>query len=167
MEAIEKDTSLTNIKAIAAGGYIVGLKEDGTVVAAGGESGAPDVSSWRNIKAIAAEEVLIVGLKEDGTVVTVGCAGGCGESIVSEWTDIVAIAAGRRLIVGLKKDGTVVSTWQNWGKVDVSKWRNITAIAAFNKIVGLKENGKVEAVGGHVYDEKLLKDIKQPTCLVP
>lgn len=155
----EEIAGWTNIKSVAAGGYIVGLKDDGTVVDAG--DGAPDVSSWRGIKAIATEEVIIAGLKEDGTVVTVGCWGGC------EWTDIVAIAAGRRLLVGLKKDGTVVATMENWGKVDVSKWKNITAVAAFNKIVGLKENGKVEAVGDHVYDVKTFKDIKQPSCLIP
>lgn len=162
----EEISGWTNIKAVAGGGRIVGLKEDGTVVVAGAD--APDVSSWRDIKAIAAEEVLVVGLKEDGTVVTVGCSGGCGESIVSEWTDIVAIAAGRRLIVGLKKDGTVVAAGGNWaGQLNVSKWKNITSIAAFNKTVGLKENGKVESTGEHIYDVKTLKNIKQPTCLIP
>ncbi len=79
----------TNIKAIAAGSYhTLGIKEDGTVVAAGGNwYGQINVSDWTNIKAIAAGMVTTIGLKEDGTVVAVGW-NYYGQLNVSDWTNI-------------------------------------------------------------------------------
>lgn len=53
--------------------HTVGLRSDGTVVAAGPRcSKACDVMSWRNIIAIAAGKYHTVGLKSDGTLVAVG-----------------------------------------------------------------------------------------------
>ena len=51
----------------------IGLKVDGTVVAAGdNDNGQCNVSSWRDIVAVAAGVYHTVGLKADGTVVAVG-----------------------------------------------------------------------------------------------
>ena len=53
--------------------HTVGLKSDGTVVAAGdNDEGQCDVSGWRDVVAVAAGECHTVGLKADGTVVAVG-----------------------------------------------------------------------------------------------
>jgi len=59
---------------VAAGWYhTVGLKDDGTVVAVGDNSGGQcDVGNWTGITQVAAGGSDTVGLKSDGTVVAVG-----------------------------------------------------------------------------------------------
>ena len=53
--------------------YTVGLKADGTVVAAGdNEYGQCDVSGWKDIIAVSAGYYHTVGLKKDGTVMATG-----------------------------------------------------------------------------------------------
>lgn len=55
---------------------------------AGGSAWQPiDVSSWSNIKAVAAGADHVIGLKEDGTVVATG-SGGWGQINVSGWSNI-------------------------------------------------------------------------------
>jgi alpha-tubulin suppressor-like RCC1 family protein len=140
----------SDVATIAAGMYhTVGLKKDGTVVAAGdNRNGQSKVSTWTNIKAIAAGTYHTVGLKEDGTVVAVGF-GDYGQLNVSPWKNIKAIAAGTYHTVGLKEDGTVVAVGRNGnGEMNVSEWKNIKAVAASQyHTVGLKEDGTVVAVG--------------------
>src|SRR3989338_1962037 len=70
---------VTNVSAevnpqVAAGDdYILGLKNDGTVVAIGNNDfGQCDVSDWSDIVEVAAWNNFTVGLKSDGTVVAVG-----------------------------------------------------------------------------------------------
>jgi beta-lactamase regulating signal transducer with metallopeptidase domain len=59
-------SSWTDIVAISAGPrYAVGLKNDGTVVST---TGGPDLSGWKDIRAITAS-IVTSGLKKDGTVV--------------------------------------------------------------------------------------------------
>ena len=74
---------------VAAGGFhTVGLKADGTVVAAGRNNhGQCGVSGWTDIVAVAAGGGHTVGLKADGTVAAVGY-NGYGQCDVSGWTDI-------------------------------------------------------------------------------
>ena len=74
---------------IAAGDYhTVGLKKDGTIVAAGeNTNGQCDVSGWTEIVAVAAGGSHTVGLKADGTVVAVGY-NKYGQCNISGWTDI-------------------------------------------------------------------------------
>ena len=65
-------------KCLSAGGsHTVGLKSNGTVVATGNNNygryyGRCEVSSWKNVVAIAAGGYHTVGLKSDGTVVATG-----------------------------------------------------------------------------------------------
>ena len=55
---------------------MVGLKADGTVVAAGvGVNGECDVKKWRNIVAISSGANCTVGLKADGTIEAAGVMG--------------------------------------------------------------------------------------------
>jgi hypothetical protein len=63
-----------DIIAIAAwDSYLLGLKEDGTVVSAGLDSfGRCDVSGWTDIVSIAAGSTMSAGVRSDGTVVTAG-----------------------------------------------------------------------------------------------
>ena len=135
---------------LAAGSlHTVGLKADGTVVAAGwNRDGQCDVSDWTDIVAVAAGSFHTIGLKADGTVVAVG-TNGVAQCNVSGWTDIVAVAAGGSHTVGLKADRTVVAAgWNQDGQCDVSGWTDIVAVAAGNShTVGLKADGTVVAVG--------------------
>ena len=124
--------------------FTIGLKTDGTVVAAGyNGNGLSNVSGWNDIIAISAGQRHIVGLKADGTVVAVG-SNGSGQCNVSGWKDIVAISAGLYQTIGLKADGTVVTTHSRY---NVSDWKDIIAISAGggNFVVGLKADGTAVA----------------------
>ncbi len=111
-------------------------------------NGQLNVSSWTNIKAVAASANHTVGLKEDGTVVATG-NNDYGQLNVSSWTNIKAIAAGQGHTVGLKEDGTVVAVGDNYyGQCNLSSWTTVTAVAAGPDFtIGLKENGTVVGVG--------------------
>ena len=135
---------------IAAGwDYTVGLKADGTVVAAGrNDYGKCNVRDWTDIVSIAADYHHTVGLKADGAVVAAG-DNGHGQCKVRDWTDIVSIAAGDDHTVGLKADGTVVAAgWNKYGQCKVRDWTDIVSIAAGGaRTVGLKADGTVVATG--------------------
>jgi VCBS repeat-containing protein len=137
---------------VAAGGFhTVGLKSDGTAVAAGLLSdGQCDVSGWSGIVEVAGGDKHSVGLKSDGTVVAAGLdsSGQCG---VSEWSDVTAVTTGDNHTVGLKSNGTVVAVGANGdGQLGVSGWSDIVAIAAGQAhTVGLKSDGTAVAVGNN------------------
>jgi Bacterial Ig-like domain (group 3)/Peptidase_C39 like family/Regulator of chromosome condensation (RCC1) repeat len=138
---------------VAAGNCLtVGLRFDGTVIAAG--SVGLDVSDWTNITMVAAGDGQTVGLKSDGTVVATG-SNSSGQCNVNSWNNITQVAAGMEHTVGLKSDGTVVVVGQNSiGQCDVSSWTGITQIAAGNyRTVGLKSDGTVVATGDNQYGE--------------
>jgi hypothetical protein len=137
-------TSWTHMKAVEAGGYhIVGLKEDGTVVATG-DSSESSVSKWSDIVAISAGSRYTVGLKSDGTVVASGLNDE-NQCDVSRWMNIVSVSAGMNHTVGLRDDGTVVAVGDNYlDKCEVSSWKDIVAISAGNdQTLGLKKDGTV------------------------
>ncbi len=133
--------------------HTVGLKSDGTVVAAGrNDNGQCDVSGWVDIVAVSAGGFHTVGLKSDGTVVAVGYNSN-GQCNVSNWTDIVAISAGAEHTVGLRSDGTVVAVGYNDdGECNVSDWTDIVSVSTGGYYtVGLKSDGTVVAVGENDY----------------
>ena len=135
--------------------HTVGLKADGTVVAAGdNEHGQCNVSGWTDIVSISADDYHTVGLKADGTVVAAG-ENDDGQYKVSDWRDIVSIAAGDDHTVGLKADGTVVAAGCNDdGQCNVSDWTDIVSIAADGgRTVGLKADGTVVATGYNGYGQ--------------
>ena len=141
---------------VAAGGaHTVGLKCDGTVVAAGYNLyGQCNVGSWTDIVQVAAGYYHTVGLKSDGTVVAVGWNydGRCN---VGSWTDIVQVAAGGSHTVGLKSDGSVVAVGRNdYGQCDVGDWTNMVQVAAGGiHTLGLRCDGSVVAVGRNDYGQ--------------
>ena len=158
----------TNIVTVAAGhfysfddererhihGFTVGLRTDGTVVAAGDMSySMSDINSWADVNGLAAANGsvwsgLIVGLRTDGTVVT----SHQGYFDLSNWSNIVSVSAGRRLAAGLRANGTVASTLE---QQELNNWTDIVAISAGgntffnNHIVGLRSDGTVLSVGSH------------------
>ena len=62
------------IRQIALGPYwVLGLKQDGTVLAAGIDGGTPpDVSGWTDIAEVSNGLTYCVGVKNDGTLVFAG-----------------------------------------------------------------------------------------------
>ena len=139
---------------VSAGGeHTVGLKSDGTVVAAGDNKyGQCDVSGWKDIVAVSAGRAHTIGMKSDGTVVAAG-DNQHGQCDVSGWKNIVAVSAGSFYTVGLKSDGTVVAAGDNpCGQCDVSGWKDIVAVSAGSfHTVGLKSDGTVVAAGNNQF----------------
>ena len=147
------DYPWTNIIEVSMGfKLMVGLKDDGTVIAVGdNDYGQCNVNSWKNIVSIDAGNYHVVGLKSDGTVVATGGFMGNGSATrVSSWKNIIAVEAGYDFTLGLKDDGTVLFTGHdpnNIGK-QVAQWTDIIAISAgLNHAVGLKKDGTVVAAG--------------------
>ena len=138
----------------------VGLRSDGTVVAAGSnEDGECDVSDWRDIIAVSTGNGCIFGLKANGTVIAVG--NNLDEQCeVSNWTNIVAVSAGQWHTVGLRADGTVVAVGSTIdGQCSVSGWRDIVAVSAGSDFTaGLRSDGTVVATG-QLFDVSGWKDI--------
>ena len=131
---------------------VIGLKEDGTVVADccyKSSSAYYKISEWKDIVAISIEFNYTVGLKRDGTATADGNYIFQKQGFVFEWKDLVAIATGHNHTIGLKKDGTLVATGDNqYGQCNVSGWRDIVAIATgFSHTLGLKKDGTVIAAG--------------------
>lgn len=154
--APEGAVSRSPITDVAAGEYFtLGLRQNGTVVAAGDNGkGQCDVSGWTEIEAISAGLQHSVGLTRDGAVVATG-DDELGQCDVADWEDIVQISAGYGHTVGLKADGTVVAAGYNGdGQCNVGKWRDIVAIAAGGwHTIGLKDNGTVVATGYNKYGQ--------------
>ena len=107
--------------------HTVGLKKDGTVVAAGSNSdGQCNVSAWQGIQAIDCGAYHTVGLKADGTVIAVG-RNVSGQCNVSDWQDIIAVACTDYDTIGLKSDGTVVATgYHDYSAL--SGWTDVVSI---------------------------------------
>jgi alpha-tubulin suppressor-like RCC1 family protein len=133
--------------------HTLGLKSDGTVVAAGYNScGQCDVGNWTDIIQVDGGGEHTVGLKSDGTVVAAGY-NGYGQCNVGNWTDVVQVVAGRQHTVGLKSDGTVVAVGLNeYSQCNVGNWMDIVQVAAGANswhTVGLRSDGTVVSVGGN------------------
>ena len=142
--------------------HIVGLKADGTVVAAGGNYyGQCNVSGWKDIVAVSAGSFHTVGLRADGTVAAVG-NNKSGQCNVSDWKDIVAVSAGFQHTVGLRSDGTVVAVgYDLYYQCDVSDWKDIVAVSAGGiHTVGLRADGTVAAVGDNTSGQCDVSDWK-------
>lgn len=103
-----------NISILAAGqNHIVGLRENGSLVAGGSNIFRKhDVEKWTGILSVAVGHYHTVGLRMDGTVVATG-NNSDHQCDVTRWRDIAAISAGYCHTVGLKTDGTLVATGNN------------------------------------------------------
>ena len=144
----------SNIKAVYVGGnHTIGLKYDGSVVAAGSGNEC-NVDDWSNINSIAAGGGCTIGLMNNGRVLATG-NNGSGQCNVNNWMSIASISNNSNYTVGLKTDGTVVATGENMsGQCNVSDWNDIIAIELGSGhtiysgfTVGLKSDGTVVATG--------------------
>ena len=153
------ETESIAMVAAGSGGHIIGLRADGTVVAAGNNThGQCNIDSWTDIIHVAAGHWHTVGVKADGTVIATGW-NDYGQCDVAGWTDIVQVAAGLFHTVGVKSDGTVVATTiskpsDDDGQCDVADWTDIAQVsAAWDHTVGLKADGTVVATGDNYYGQ--------------
>ena len=154
---------LSGVVAIAAGGFhTVALKNDGSVLAWGGnyygQTTVP-VAAQSGVTAIAAGEGDTVALKNDGSVLAWGDNGfGQTNVPVAARSGVTAIAAGEGHIVALKNDGSVLAWGANyWGATTVpaAAQSGVAAIAAggdcddscTGHTVALKHEGNVLAWG--------------------
>ncbi|MBH5317850.1 hypothetical protein I6N90_08535 [Paenibacillus sp. GSMTC-2017] len=150
-DELENVYTWKDIKAVEGRNEVVmGLKNDGTVVAEGDYRYRDEVTKWTDIVAISTFYSAF-GLKRDGTVVAAGpCA--VTRCKVEEWTDIIAIAAGENHTVGLRNDGTVISTGSNkYGQRNIEDWTDIVAIdASYYYTLGLKSDGSLVLAGSYL-----------------
>lgn len=150
----QKTQTWTDIVAVAAGkSHVVGLRRDGTVLAAaagGLEIGdeAFDYSNWGDIVSVAAGMAHSVGLKKDGTVVATG-NNDLGQCAVQDWKNVVAIAAGYVHTFGLCKDGTVLIAGNYTdGLFDFTARASIRALCSGSLLAaGVTENGRIFVTG--------------------
>ena len=117
-----------------------------------------DVSSWKNITAIACGWDWTVGLRADGTAVSTHNWRYEHEIDLSGWSGITAIAAGSYHIVGLKADGTVVATGTRLGVDDgqcaVESWSDVVQIICRgDDTIGLRADGTVLITGALLHRE--------------
>jgi len=150
----DKIADWNGIVSVAASPYhTVGLKSDGTVVAAGlNLYGQCDVSDWKNIIAVAVGEFHTVGLRSNYTVITTPVTWAVSLNDAKDWDDIIAIQAGDNFTIGLKKDGSLVSTLENHV---VTRWKGVTAISAgYGHIVGLLEDKTIISDGDFTLDDQ-------------
>lgn len=103
----ELDTWNDIISISAKGNFVVGLKEDGSVVMAGK---VPEyyvgTKTWNDIISISTGQQYIIGLKSDGTLVAQG-HNGDHQVDIDDWTDIVSISTGWRHTIGLDSNGEI------------------------------------------------------------
>ena len=127
--------------------HTVGLKADGTVIAAGrNQEGQCAVESWKNVTAIDCGAYHTVGLLSDGTVVAVG-RNSEAQCNVQSWTGIVAIACTDYDTIGLRSDGTVVHTGYH-AYPELAGWTNVVSIGGGSyAAVALTESG--QALSSH------------------
>ena len=100
--------------AVAAGwNHVVGLRRDGTVLAAGSHNDRQcDTSGWQDIMAIAAGNFHTLGLRKDGKVLATGLNDN-KQCDVKNWNNVVAVAGGWKHSVALCNNGKVLAVGRN------------------------------------------------------
>ena len=145
----------TDIVDISAGlGFAIGLKRDGTVVTAGSLWNNDNYNGWNEIIAFEAGDGYAYGVLSNGSIVD------HANRRYNNWENIVSVKIGSyntgdnrsfgSFLIALREDGTVVSD----GKIDISDWTGITAVAAGRDfVVGLRADGTVVAAGINNYGQ--------------
>ncbi len=158
------------------GSHIIGIKKDGTLIAAGDNTvGQCDVmpatggngvlprmqvslEQFNDVVSFFHLDAGVCALQKDGTVTTINM-GECTEQI-EQWTDIeklIKLSYGG--IAGIRKNGTVVIAANKeiidyygencYGFEDYKNWTNIIDVTDFGlKIFGLRSDGTIVATGG-------------------
>lgn len=135
-------------KIVAAERITVGVRKDGTAVAAR-DDGQWAVQDVTNVTSVATGLTHTLLLKKDLTVVAVYANDVYGETAVSEWSNIIMVAAGLYTSYGLTASGTVYGIGRNtYGQTSVSNWSNVVTIAAGEgHVAGITSSGRVYTAG--------------------
>ncbi len=113
---------------VAGYNHVVGLKNDGTVVAAGkNDAGQCNVQDWTDVVCVAAGMYYTAGVKADGTLVFAGDTANLGQMDM-DMTDVVAISGSDYMLMALLKDGTV-KTWTSNGRSSQG-WEDAVQVCA-------------------------------------
>ena len=149
-EQVEQIKTLQTVRAklpqgkLAVGFYhTVGLRADGTVLAAGrSDEGQCDVSAWTGVTAVACGAYHTIGLRVDGTVIAAG-RNTEGQCDVSAWTGVIAVACSDYNTLALLQDGTVISTgYQPF--TELSGWKDVVYLSGGSYgAVAISADGRV------------------------
>lgn len=102
------------------GDFVLGLKSDGSVVAAGdNDNGQCNVEQWQDITRISAGNGISVGLKADGSAI---CAGFSDYdlSCVEQWEKLKEIDSGASFVLGIDEDGR--QHFAGFGEFNIDLW---------------------------------------------
>ena len=135
--------------------HTVGLKADGTVLAAGrNDEGQCKVSGWTDVVAVACGAYHTVGLRADGTVLAAG-RNDEGQCSVQSWTGVKAVACSDYNTLALLNDGTVVSAgYQPF--TELSGWKDVSFLSAGSYgAVAVSADGRVYSSHPSLRSEEL------------
>ena len=127
-------------------GHIVGIRKDGTAVAAGDNSyGQCDVEGYSEIVDVSVSENRTVLLKSDGTAVFLGERSADGFTADS----ILFAEAAKNHTAAVLSDGTVTAVGSNdFGQCETEKWTDIVQVAVGDRFtIGLKSDGSAVSAG--------------------
>ncbi len=124
---------------------VIGLRYDGTVVAAGNIG---KVSSWKDMVAVATGGYHALGLRADGTVFAAG-NNQKGQCNVAHWQNVKAIAAGPDISFALLENGDILEQGTFAEKGNRISGENAVAIAAMgNNLIYLRADGTASTAYG-------------------
>ena len=133
---------------------VIGLRKDGSVVAISLDSIEHGANGWTNIVDLWTNGWLTIGLKKDGTLISTYDdfdVDNLTEGVVDTRPvvdNVDTFSAGAYHSVWVRPDGTVATAGKmDSNRCDVTNWRDIVAVAAYEHTVGLKADGTVVAVG--------------------
>jgi hypothetical protein len=144
-----------HIRQIVCGeGFVVGLKSDGTCLAACDTdryNWGIDVSSWIGIRQITSSRRNVFGLKSDGTVVGSGKPDYNILQTVRSWSNIKKIIGGGYHVLGLGSNGYITFAGRNAGygeaNVHLLGGNNVDVAAGSYFSIGIKADGNVNFIG--------------------
>lgn len=124
--------------------HLVAIASDGTVFAHGAnEHFQCDVSTWRNIVAVAAGDLHTVGLRADGTVLATG-QNTYDQCDVALFSGVASVYAFGHDTVCVRQDGTAAAVGRT--ALDLSHFSDIKTIAKYPEgIFGIRHDGTVIA----------------------
>ncbi len=148
----------TDIVAVSTNGdTTVGLKMDGTVIAAGQDAAL--VSGWKNVVAIQAFAYSIAALRADGTVAATGDAN------TVAWKNVTALGTGTQ-VSAVDRDGNVLYAYDysfGYREGELDHLSGIVDLCNhFSDLFSLDKNGRLQSEEDHDYnlDLKYWKNIK-------
>ncbi|MBR1457229.1 MAG: hypothetical protein IJ594_08755 [Oscillospiraceae bacterium] len=143
----------TDVCALTTGRYyLLGLREDGTVLAAAASSyGGPafvesgELREWENVLSLAANEDFAAAVLQDGTVRLSSSAPEALREETAAWQNVARLSIGDRVLAGLCEDGTVLAAGCGPEETAVvSGWKHTKDVAVLQDcVLAIDENGRL------------------------